>query len=165
MVEIIHSISIHFPRLLWQPGLCHNYHKFIYSSGVFWEVKQGGRYFDKTTRESREEFCCAEGVLGVVSVLWFRVVWVFFFILTLIYKITCLGSYSFLQFLHVLPLWLFWQWCSRKEWVLKTLLRDDTMGHVRFLCRWLLGSWQRGSSVDSASRRAGTLLSRVVCAV
>lgn len=79
MVEIIHSISIHFPRLLWQPGLCHNYHKFIYSSGVFWEVKQGGRYFDKTTRESREEFCCAEGVLGVVSVLWFRVVWVFFY--------------------------------------------------------------------------------------
>lgn len=43
MVEIIHNISIHFPRLLWQPGLCHNYHKFIYSSGALWEVKQGGR--------------------------------------------------------------------------------------------------------------------------
>lgn len=46
MVEIIHSISIHFPRLLWQPGLCHNYHNFIYSSGALWEVKQGGRNSD-----------------------------------------------------------------------------------------------------------------------
>lgn len=89
----------------------------------------------------------------------------FFFFIIFISKITCFGSYSFLWFVHVPPLWLFWQWCSGKEWMLEPLLRADTAGRVRFLCRWLSVSWQRWSSGwgtgDSASRSADVLPSRV----